>query len=129
MNKLNSAIICLSILWFFLILFSSFYSFNNFETVQLYSDKLFHFFEYLVFSILFSLSFRIIFKPVPLKFNFIFTIFLLFLFGYIIELIQENFVAMRYFDWFDILSNILGIFFGILILIFLKISHFCKKFI
>ncbi len=129
MNKLNSAIICLSILWFFLILFSSFYSFNNFEIVQLYSDKLFHFFEYLVFSILFSLSFRIIFKPVPLKFNFIFTIFLLFLFGYIIELIQENFVAMRYFDWFDILSNILGIFFGILILILLKISHFCKKFI
>ena len=129
MNKFNSAIICLSILWFFLILFSSFYSFNNFVTAQPYSDKLFHFFEYLVFSILFSLSFRIIFNAVPLKFNFIFTIFLLFLFGYIIELIQENFVAMRYFDWFDILSNILGIFFGILILILLKISHYCKKFI
>ena len=129
MNKFNSTIICLSILWFFLILFSSFYSFNNFVTAQPHFDKLFHFFEYLVFSILFSLSFRIIFNAVPLKFNFIFTIFLLFLFGYIIELIQENFVAMRYFDWFDILSNILGIFFGILILILLKISHFCKKFI
>ena len=129
MNKLNSAIISVSILWFFLILFSSFYSFNNFGTVQPYFDKLFHFFEYFVFSILFSLSFRIIFHAVSPKFNFIFTIFLLFIFGYIIELVQENFVAMRYFDWFDILSNILGIFFGILILILLKLSHFCKKFI
>ena len=129
MNKLNSAIISVSILWFFLILISSFYPFNNFVTVQPYFDKLFHFFEYSVFSILFSMSFRIIFNAVSPKFNFIFTIFLLFILGYIIELIQENFVAMRYFDWFDILSNILGIFFGILILILLKLSHFCKKFI
>jgi hypothetical protein len=80
-----------------------------------FSDKIFHFFAY---AMLAYLWFRVFnarkneIQKIAIGCTLIFTV----TFGVIIEFLQENFTYTRVFDSFDILANILGTIFAILII-------------
>jgi len=86
-------------------------------------DKLIHFFMYFFFSSASLIDIKNNIKY-PRKLLIFLVILTIAIIGGIIEIIQANFIFGRSGSWFDLLANILGITFGIII--FYKTSIFAK---
>ncbi len=76
------------------------------ESVTLGWDKLNHLFAFIVLYILMSLAFR--------NLNMVYKVLLLFVFGLQIEIVQ-SFLPPREFSYLDLVGDILGIMFGLLV--------------
>jgi VanZ family protein len=105
----------LAICYSFLILVLSLININDIEIVTLEaSDKFYHTACYAIMAILWSYYAKL--KTGSLKNNVILVlIFLISLFGIIIEVLQLTITDYRSFDWWDVLANFTGIIFGILV--------------
>lgn len=70
------------------------------------SDKLVHSSAYLILTLSWLLSFKLILKKSRLFFLVLFAIFI---YGIIIEVLQEILTSYRQADYYDIIANLLGI--------------------
>lgn len=96
------------------------------EIVPSYSDKIFHFLAYALFTWLWFNSFYFKFNFSKIKSVFR-SILVSVTFGIIIEVLQLILTASRSFDIFDIIANSLGVLFAV-ILIQTKINRDVKKY-
>lgn len=80
-----------------------------------YLDKIFHFVAYFMLSILWC-SYIFLLKS-SYKIHKILTLVIIFLtaYGIIIEVLQAEFTTTRYFEFSDIIANLLGVFVGLTI--------------
>jgi VanZ family protein len=77
------------------------------------NDKFEHFGAYFVLSVLFSLTLFLQEKNENLKKHFnLYTVSILLFYG-IFDEVHQFFIPGRYFDWLDLLSNLIGIVFGV----------------
>jgi VanZ family protein len=92
--------------WIIWATFLSLYPFKTSGSPILGMDKLVHF---LIYFIMFLLINR--WKPVYKVFNFSFCV----LYGLMMELAQHYFITGRYFELWDLIANISGVFVGLVI--------------
>lgn len=79
------------------------------------SDKTLHTVAYFFLSVVWAIYATLSFHKISKTKIILFTSVLIFIYGMIIEVIQENFVPTRQADILDVLANTIGILLGILI--------------
>lgn len=104
-------------LWFITVFIASVIRVPQVPTYNIFApDKLVHFTFYCLFTLLLLLAIREANPATSLtKRDFSLAIFLSFLAGFVIEIIQGSLLAYRSFDVLDLIANIIGIFVGAVI--------------
>lgn len=103
--------IVLTLIWTVLITVLSLVSFNAKVIVTAEgADKLVHFSFYFILTLLFLRSFK---KDVKCKYLIVMV--LAFFYGIIIEVLQENFTFTRKGDFYDVMANLTGIVFAVML--------------
>jgi VanZ family protein len=117
--------ILVPIIWTALIVFLSVLPSEDIKDIDLpYFDKVGHFFLYASWSflIIFSLTKDYFSKSRKLKI-YLGTFIAAIMIGILLEFVQKYFTEDRNFDFLDIVSNLLGALFGIIIFLSLKINR------
>ena len=104
------------ICWIIIITTLSLYSFEDFDTQEIYIphlDKVVHFIFYFVAAILGILLIRERTKAkINLSRSVVITVLLVIIYGIVIEVIQSTYTINRSGELYDVLANSLGAFFG-----------------
>jgi len=104
------------ICWIVIITFLSLYSFEDFDTREIYFphlDKAVHFIFYFVATILGALLIRERTKgQLNLSRSVVITVLIVIIYGIVIEVIQNTFTLNRCGELYDVLANSFGSFFG-----------------
>ena len=115
-NKLKNFFIPVTYSLF--VVFISLWNFDSYEVKsEFFSDKFIHFLIYFLFVIFWSNSFKNTFKNSTL-----FVFFFSLLFGLILEFVQIN-LSYRSFEFYDLISNIIGCLVGYFIVKITQEKH------
>lgn len=114
---LKNIFLIAALIWTGLILYFCLENAKNIPSINiLYLDKVIHLTFHFIFTILWFLYFKKKFKNSN-NFNLLtITLFVSFVFGIVIELIQQYFTTTRSADVFDILANLFGAFLAAIVI-------------
>ncbi|HWR94806.1 MAG TPA: VanZ family protein [Flavobacterium sp.] len=105
--------------WTVFIAFMCLVEFNKLPSLSIKgADKYVHFSFYFVFTILWFLYFN---KKREIKNIYLKLFFSALIFGSIIEIAQEMFTSLRHADIYDVLANVTGTIFAIVMILFYKV--------